>query len=87
MTGDGNGQTIHYTRNSKKELKGEQKPNSDYQFWQKTNHPVPLFTPYVIDQKIEYIHNNPVRSNVVRIAEDYYYSSANPVSTLKVLIA
>ena len=65
----------------------KQKQNSTYQFWQKTNHPVLLFSSDVIDQKIDYIHNNPVRSNLVRNAEDYYYSSANPVSKIKVLMA
>jgi hypothetical protein len=30
----------------------------------------------MIDQKLDYIHNNPVQEGLVEIAEEYLYSSA-----------
>lgn len=49
---------------------------SKYHFWNYTNHPVLLHTNAVIDQKVEYIHQNPVRAGLVTEAEYYTYSSA-----------
>lgn len=46
------------------------------QFWQQNNHPIELWRPKVIDQKVEYIHQNPVVSGFVREPEDWKYSSA-----------
>lgn len=60
------------------------KQNSEYQFWQKTNHPIELFTPAVFDQKMNYIHNNPVEAMLVNDECSYVYSSANPDSPFKV---
>ncbi|MBY0434774.1 MAG: transposase, partial [Cyclobacteriaceae bacterium] len=37
---------------------------------------VPLWTPEVFEQKIGYIHNNPVKAGICRYPEDYKYSSA-----------
>jgi REP element-mobilizing transposase RayT len=47
-----------------------------YQFWRHDNHPIELWSNKVIDEKIDYIHNNPVAANMVFRAEDYKYSSA-----------
>lgn len=47
------------------------KQNKEYMFWQKTNHPTENFTASVMQQKIEYIHNNPVRSGIVTNAAYY----------------
>jgi REP element-mobilizing transposase RayT len=60
-----------------------QAQNSKYMFWQKSNHPTDLFTEKVIQQKIDYIHQNPVVANIVTEESYYYYSSANPLSPLK----
>jgi REP element-mobilizing transposase RayT len=51
--------------------------NRRYQFWQSENHPIELYSMPVIAQKIEYIHQNPVREGWVDRAEDYVYSSAS----------
>jgi REP element-mobilizing transposase RayT len=59
--------------------------NKNHQFWQNGNYPVVLFTPDVIDQKIDYIHHNPVRAGFVGSAHEFWYSSANPESPLKVI--
>lgn len=47
-----------------------------YKFWQSEYHPVELFYNAMIDQKLEYIHNNPVQEGIVELAEEYLYSSA-----------
>ena len=47
-----------------------------YQFWQHNNHPIELWSNKVIDEKIDYIHQNPVVEGLVFKAEDYMYSSA-----------
>jgi len=54
----------------------ENKRNRDYQFWQQNNHPIELSTNEMIDQRLNYLHENPVKSGFVRNAEEYVYSSA-----------
>ena len=56
------------------------KRNKKYQFWQQDNHPIELYSNYFIDQKVEYIHNNPVVAGLVEKAEEYIYSSAKNYS-------
>ena len=34
--------------------------NMIYQFWQQDNHPIELFNNKMMDQKLDYIHNNPI---------------------------
>ena len=46
------------------------------QVWTHENHAEHIFSQKFIEQKINYIHNNPVRSGIVVKAEDYFYSSA-----------
>ena len=62
------------------------KHNALYQFWQQNNHAIDLYSNAVIDQKIEYIHQNPVVAGIVTDATYYKYSSANPESILKTII-
>ena len=50
--------------------------NSSYQVWTHENHAVLLYSNDFIAEKIECIHNNPVRAQIVQHAEDYLYSSA-----------
>jgi len=54
--------------------------NKIYQFWQQDNHPIELSTNEMIDQRLEYLHQNPVRAGLVWEAEDYKYSSATDYS-------
>ncbi len=49
---------------------------SKMQFWQQHNKPIELWTDKVILQKINYIHNNPVKSGFVTDPIDWKYSSA-----------
>jgi REP element-mobilizing transposase RayT len=48
----------------------------DFQFWRHDNRPIELWSNKVIDEKINYIHNNPVEAGLVFHPEDYLYSSA-----------
>jgi REP element-mobilizing transposase RayT len=50
--------------------------NSTFQFWQQDNHPIELNANVQWQQKLNYIHQNPVRAGWVRNAEDYLNSSA-----------
>jgi len=54
--------------------------NSEYQFWQKTSFPIELYTSEVFDQKVNYIHHNPVKAMLVNDETAYVYNSANPDS-------
>ena len=57
-----------------------------FQFWQHDNKPIELWSNKVIKQKIDYVHNNPVKAGLVYKAEDYVYSSATDYADLKGLI-
>lgn len=46
------------------------------QFWQQHNQPVELWSNHVIDQKVAYVHENPVEAGFVNEAEHWKYSSA-----------
>ena len=50
--------------------------NTTYQFWQQENHPIELFSNKFIDQKLNYIHQNPVTAGLVDEPWEYRYSSA-----------
>jgi putative transposase len=52
------------------------KQNTNFQFWQQHNQPVELSTNEMIQQRLDYIHNNPVEAGIVLSPEDYLYSSA-----------
>tara|TARA_R110000868_G_scaffold19310_4_gene83194 strand:- start:680 stop:1222 length:543 start_codon:yes stop_codon:yes gene_type:complete len=60
-------------------MKRAGKKNSNikkYQFWQQHNKPIELWSDKVIQQKINYIHNNPVEAGFVTNPIDWKYSSA-----------
>jgi hypothetical protein len=50
--------------------------NKYYQFWQQNYHPVELNSNSKLEQRIVYLHENPVRSGLVWEAWHYKYSSA-----------
>jgi putative transposase len=50
--------------------------NTEYQFWQQNNHPIELWSTNVIQQKIDYTHNNPVEAGFVENDYEYLHSSA-----------
>ncbi len=51
--------------------------NSHYQVFTHENHSIHLYSDKFIDQKLEYIHNNPVKAGIVKEPEHYIYSSAS----------
>jgi putative transposase len=62
--------------------KGEKnRKNTTYQFWQQNNHPKELLTNKFMQEKLEYIHNNPVSTGIVSRPEDYVWSSARNYSS------
>jgi REP element-mobilizing transposase RayT len=56
----------------------------EFHIWQYTNHPTVLFSNNVIQQKVNYIHENPLRAGIVNDITAYIYSSACADSPLKV---
>lgn len=49
---------------------------SNNQFWQQHNQPIEIWTYKVFEQKLNYIHNNPVEAGFVINPIDWKYSSA-----------
>jgi putative transposase len=47
-----------------------------YQFWERNPLSIELRTGKVFNQKLDYIHHNPVKAGLCSIPEAYYYSSA-----------
>ena len=47
-----------------------------YQLWQHNNKPIEVYSNWVVEQKVNYIHNNPVEEGLVTNAIDWKYSSA-----------
>ncbi|MCB9033938.1 MAG: transposase [Chitinophagales bacterium] len=48
-----------------------------YMIWQTNSMSVDLYTEKVYNQKLDYIHNNPIKAKYCEKAEDYIYSSAD----------
>jgi len=57
-----------------------------YQFWRHDNKPKELWSNKVIDEKINYVHYNPVEEGLVYFPQDYIYSSARDYAGEKGLI-
>jgi putative transposase len=56
---------------------------SKFQFWRHHNKPIELWSNAVIEQKMNYIHKNPVESGFVSNPEDWKYSSACDFAGIK----
>ena len=54
-----------------------------YNFWEKTNMPELIESEKFFEQKLNYIHLNPVRKKYVKNPEDWIYSSANKDELVK----
>ncbi len=57
-----------------------------YKVWQEGNDVKEINSTDFLDQKMEYIHNNPLRAEIVANPEDYLYSSAKDYSGEKGLV-
>ncbi len=50
--------------------------NKNYQFWQQDNRPIQLSTNEMMKQRLDYLHQNPVKEGIVHEPEHYVFSSA-----------
>jgi REP element-mobilizing transposase RayT len=50
--------------------------NTNRQFWQQHNQPIEIWSLNVFEQKLNYIHKNPVETGFVTDPIDWKYSSA-----------
>ena len=62
---------LHILENSAKNLSKQQ-----YRLWTDDFHPIALKSEIWFQQKMNYMHNNPVEAGLVEKAEDFLYSSA-----------
>lgn len=60
--------------------------NLNFQVWQQHNQPTELYSTSVIEQKLNYIHENPVRAGWVEYPWEYLYSSARDYADRKGLL-
>jgi putative transposase len=60
--------------------------NKHIQFWQQHNHPIVLNNADIFEQKLNYIHENPVRYGFVDSVIEYPYSSARDYAGEKGLV-
>jgi len=67
-------------------LKQPHKTETTYQIWEEGSHPQIIETETVMRQKLEYIHQNPVKRGYVDLAEHWRYSSARNYAGLEGLI-
>jgi REP element-mobilizing transposase RayT len=72
--------------NSFKKAASQNSNNTLHQFWQQDNHPIELWSSHVIDQKINYIHQNPVVAGFVENEYEYLYSSARDYADIQGLV-
>ncbi len=58
----------------------------NFKVWQDGNHPILLDTNYLMQQKLDYIHHNPVDAEIVDEPHCYWYSSARDYCGTKGLL-
>ncbi len=74
----------HTSKEFKKQLENDNKLKDyevnaidrKYNFWQRDSLNIELFTASVFNQKLNYIHYNPVKAGLCNLPEEYYFSSA-----------
>jgi len=66
--------------------KASYKKNQEYQFWQEGFHPKQIVGDDMLIQKIEYIHNNPVKRGYVEKPRHWRYSTARNYAGMDGLI-
>ena len=65
-----------YLRSLNKLRHRERDRNYKYSLWQREKNVLPLFSEKIFMEKLNYIHQNPVRAGMVARATDYRWSSA-----------
>ena len=66
--------------------KADYKKGQKYQVWQEGSHPQQIDTEHMMQQKREYIHNNPLKRGYVEDPVHWMYSSARNYAGLESLI-
>ncbi len=72
-------QILRVLRNEKSDIQEKllvQSKDRKYQVWERNSLGVPLWSPEVFWQKLDYIHFNPVKAGLCEYPEEYKYSSA-----------
>ena len=64
----------------------QRKANRQHQVWQEGSHPKQIVSHEMMRQKLDYIHNNPVRRGYVDDPADWRYSSARNYQGLSGLL-
>ncbi len=59
---------------------------SKYKFWKDDNHAIELSTNNMMDVRLDYLHNNPVKAMIVEDPEHYIFSSARDYAGKKGLV-
>lgn len=70
---------MDYFKKACQHLKQEQ----HYKVWQNGYHAEHIYSNKFIKQKMDYIHNNPVKDKIVTTPEEYYFSSARNYAALE----
>lgn len=60
--------------------------NKEFKIWTGDNHPEEITSESFLRSKLNYIHENPVRAEIVKRPEDYIYSSASNYITGKGIV-
>jgi putative transposase len=58
----------------------------EFKFWRDGNHAKECYRPHFTMEKLNYIHQNPVRAMIVDEAENYLFSSARNYAGFKGLL-
>ena len=58
-------------------FRAKHKLESTHQIWQEGSHPQAMVSDEIMLQKLEYLHNNPVKRGLVALPEHWRYSSAH----------
>jgi putative transposase len=66
--------------------KRKHKIDSHHQVWQEGFHPQLIGSETMLQQKIEYLHYNPVRAGLAEKPEDWLYSSARNYAGLPAVL-
>jgi putative transposase len=64
----------------------DHRTDREYQFWQEGVHPEQIHSQEMLEQKVQYIHYNPVRRGYVDEPENWRYSSARNFAGLAAVL-
>jgi len=74
LVADGRGSILSWLERAAQCARRER---GEFSFWQDGFHPQAIHSRSVLEQKLRYLHENPVRKGLVATPEDWWYSSAS----------